>query len=193
MTTEVQNDLGDLELDENYKGPAQKSLAEIVNQDAADESLVKYKQALLGDMNDLAYDKDDPRHVIVVQIEIHSEERGEPEVIELAGKDKVFTVRIKEGAQYQVKVKYHVQHEIVSGLRYKQKVSRKGIKVDSDNVMIGSYAPRKEAYVYKSELEEAPSGMLYRGTYDVKSAFLDDDNVVHASFEWKIEIAKSWK
>merc|ERR1712131_15196 len=144
-------------------------------------------------MNDLAYDKNDPRRVVVVQIEIHSEDRGEPEIIELAGKVKAFTVRIKEGSQYQVKVKYHVQHEIVSGLRYKQKVSRKGIKVDSDNVMIGSYAPQKEAYIYKSELEEAPSGMLYRGTYDVKSAFIDDDAVTHASFEWKIEIAKSWK
>ncbi|GFN89080.1 rho GDP-dissociation inhibitor 1 [Plakobranchus ocellatus] len=32
----------------NYKPPAPKALDEIVNQDAEDESLVKYKEALLG-------------------------------------------------------------------------------------------------------------------------------------------------
>lgn len=195
MSTEVKEKLDDLSIQdqENYKGPAQKSLAEIVNQDAGDESLVKYKQALLGDMNDLAYDKSDPRKVIVVQIEIHSDELPTPKIIEMAGKtDKTFSVKIKEGSKYCVKVKYHVQHEIVSGLRYRQKVSRKGLPIDNDTVMIGSYAPRKDHYLYTSDDEEAPSGMLFRGTYDVKSAFLDDDSVVHTQFSWKIEIAKNW-
>ena len=49
---------------ENYKAPAQKSMGEIANLDSNDESLVKYKQALLGDMNDIAFDVNDPRRVI---------------------------------------------------------------------------------------------------------------------------------
>ena len=43
-----------------------------------------------------------------------------------------------------------------------------------------------------SEAETAPSGMLARGTYKVKSKFIDDDKEEHASWEWNIEIAKSW-
>ena len=57
-----------------------------------------------------------------------------------------------------IEVKYHVQHEIVSGLKYNHTVKRKGLPVDKVNEMIGSYAPRKEIYTYKTDEEEAPSG-----------------------------------
>lgn len=40
--------------------------------------------------------------------------------------------------------------------------------------------------------EEAPSGMLYRGTYDALSKFMDDDHKEHLSFKWTFEIKKSW-
>ena len=99
---------------------------------------------------------------------------------------------IKEGALFHVQVIYYVQHEIVSGLKYEQTVKCKGIKVDSDSVMIGSYGPRKENYVYKSTEEEAAKGMLARQSYHVKSKFVDDDKVCHISWEWKFEIGKDW-
>lgn len=55
-----------------YKPPAEKSLAEIVNADAEDESLVRYKQALLGEAaggdNALIVVPDDPRRVIVQKL-----------------------------------------------------------------------------------------------------------------------------
>jgi len=203
MADQVANDVKNLEISENneesesnlnYKAPAKKTLEEIASQDANDESLVKYKQQLLGDMKDIAFDANDPRKVIVVQIEIHSPELTEPKVVKLRGANdnEDFEVTIKEGAEYHIELIYHVQHEIVSGLRYSQKLSRKGIPMGKENVMIGSYAPRKDHYTYKSDEEDAPKGMMARGTYKVHSQFLDDDKVVHAEFHWKIKIDKSW-
>lgn len=205
MADQITDDVKNLEVTENseasetnetnlnYKAPAKKTLEEIANQDANDESLVKYKQQLLGDMKDIAFDASDPRKVIVVQIEIHSPELTEPKVVKLREGDKDdFEVTIKEGAEYHIELVYHVQHEIVSGLRYSQKLSRKGIPVGKENVMIGSYAPRKEHYIYKSDEEDAPKGMMARGTYKVQSQFLDDDKTVHAEFSWKIKIDKAW-
>jgi Rho GDP-dissociation inhibitor len=34
--------------------------------------------------------------------------------------------------------------------------------------------------------------MLYRGTYDAFSRFMDDDKNEHLSFNWTFEIKKSW-
>jgi Rho GDP-dissociation inhibitor len=35
--------------------------------------------------------------------------------------------------------------------------------------------------------------MLYRGTYQALSKFMDDDQKEHMSFKWTIEIKKSWE
>jgi Rho GDP-dissociation inhibitor len=35
---------------------------------------------------------------------------------------------IKEGVEYRMKVKFRVQHDVVSGLKYLQVVKRKGIR-----------------------------------------------------------------
>jgi Rho GDP-dissociation inhibitor len=40
--------------------------------------------------------------------------------------------------------------------------------------------------------EEAPSGMLARGKYNVKSRFIDDDKVTHLEWSWVLEIKKDW-
>jgi len=196
MADEASKNLEDLNVNDpstNYKAPAQKTLDDINKLDADDPSLVKYKQALLGDMSEVAYDKDDPRKVIVTSVEIHSPELSAPKVIKITKDDKeVEKVKIKEGALFHVEVIYYVQHEIVSGLKYEQTVKCKGIKVDSDSVMIGSYGPRKENYTYKSTEEEAAKGMLARQSYNVKSRFVDDDKVCHVSWEWKFEISKDW-
>merc|ERR1712038_394526 len=179
----------------DYKAPAKKTLEELAKLDETDESLIKYKQALLGDPDDIAFDKNDPRRVIVTHVELHSPDLSKPVILEVQGnleELKKTPIKIKEKSQYHIEVRYHVQHEIVSGLKYTQVVSRKGIKLDKDKVMMGSYGPRKEHYTYKSEEEEAPSGMMARGVYSVKSAFVDDDKVTHMDFDWKFEIAKDW-
>jgi len=58
--------------------------------------------------------------------------------------------------------------------------------------MLGSYAPKPEAHVYKSAEEEAPTGVLTRGTYIIKSKFTDDDNNNYLSWNWAIDIKKDW-
>ena len=98
----------------------------------------------------------------MTHIEIHSPELETPTVLAVQGNIeelKKTPIKIKEKSLYHIEVRYHVQHEIVAGLKYEQVVSRKGIRVDKDKVMIGSYGPRKEHYTYKSEEEEAPSGI----------------------------------
>jgi len=175
-----------------YKGPAFKSVAELTNLDAGDESLVKYKQQLLGYFDDIAYDKNDKRKVIVTRVEVHSPELATPKFIDVGVASSGDLLKIKEGCLFHIEVSYHVQHEIVSGLKYEQTVKCKGITVDKDSVMIGSYAPRKQHYIYKTEEENAAKGMLKRHVYNVKSRFVDDDNNVHIAWEWKFEIAKSW-
>ena len=46
--------------------------------------------------------------------------------------------------------------------------------------------------VPRREWEAAPSGMLARGTYEVKCSFLDDDKAEHLSFSFQLEIKKDW-
>jgi hypothetical protein len=58
--------------------------------------------------------------------------------------------------------------------------------------MVGSYAPSLDMHSYTTPFEEAPSGMLARGHYNVKSLFTDDDNNEHLKWEWSFEIKKDW-
>jgi len=179
----------------NYKAPAVVTVEELKNMDNEDESLVKYKKALLGDMENVAFDKSDPRKVIVLSVEIHSPELNNPKVLKIEGnsenlKNSVLTV--KEGTEFSVQIVYHVQHEIVSGLKYHQKVKCAGIPVSNDSVMIGSYGPRKEVYKYMTDKETAMKGMLARRTYNVTSKFIDDDKYCHISWDWKFKIASEW-
>ena len=58
--------------------------------------------------------------------------------------------------------------------------------------MVGSYPPKQEPYEKKLPAEEAPSGMMARGTYHVHAKLVDDDNVTHFEMEFLIEIKKDW-
>lgn len=85
-----------------------------------------------------------------------------------------------------MQVTFRVQNAIVSGLKYLHGVRRKGIRVDKVEEMMGSYGPTSltaAPYERKFPIEEAPSGLLARGTYNVESKFIDDDNVSHGQFE----------
>jgi len=109
-------------------------------------------------------------------------------------KSKPFT--IKEGAKYQMKAIFVVQHEVLSGLKYVQLLKRKGIRFGKDEEMIGSYPPNtseKPTHEKKFAPEEAPRGMMARGHYEAVSKFIDDDDVTHLKFEWSFDITKDWK
>nr|CAG4641243.1 EOG090X0EJY [Eulimnadia texana] len=186
------------EVSANYVPPPQKTIEEILAADQEDESLRRYKEALLGSAaaaEKVVVDPNDLRKVLVRKLVLLSE--GQPErELDLTGdlsKLKSQTFTIKEGVQYKIRIDFHVQHEIVHGLKYVQKTYRKGIQVDKMTHMVGSYAPKKELQSYTTPVEDAPSGLLYRGNYSVTSLFTDDDGNEHLKWEWTFEIKKDWK
>lgn len=195
-----ENDLKPIDEEEpeeisGYKAPAQKSLDEIKNLDADDESLVKYKQTLLAGVDDTAAPQDDSRRVIVQTMAFMAEGRDDlvldltDDLTKLADKSLV----VKEGIEFRLKITFKVQHEIVSGLRYHHAVSRKGVSVDKQTYMVGSYAPKSEPHEFICPADEAPKGMMARGHYKIKSKFVDDDKNVHLAWEWAMDIKKDWE
>ncbi|KFB53891.1 AGAP012168-PA-like protein [Anopheles sinensis] len=185
------------EHDTNYQPPPQKTIEEIMAADAEDESLRKYKEALLGEAQaeKIIFDASDTRKVIVKKLALLVADR-DPMELDLTGdlsklKKNVFV--IKEGIQYKLRIDFIVQREIVHGLKYVQKTYRMGVPVDKMVQMVGSYPPKKEIQSYTTPFEEAPSGMMARGTYSVASLFTDDDKNEHLKWDWSFEIKKDWQ
>ncbi|KPP76680.1 rho GDP-dissociation inhibitor 2-like [Scleropages formosus] len=183
----------DDETDLNYQPPAQKSLQEIQDLDKDDESLNKYKQALLG----CAPVVNDPTipNVQVTRLTLICDAAPGPITMDLtesleALKKKVFV--LKEGVDYRVKIHFKVNRDIVSGLKYVHQTYRKGLKVDKAVYMVGSYGPRAEEHEFLTPVEEAPKGMIARATYVIKSLFTDDDKTKHLYWEWNLQIKKDW-
>jgi predicted DNA-binding antitoxin AbrB/MazE fold protein len=181
-----------------YKPPAEKKLEEILNTDQEDESLRKYKAALLGQaaggVAAIPF-PDDPRRVIVTKLAVLVDGHNDLE-LDLTVKPeelKKHPFVLKEGCEYRVKIYFYVQREIVTGLKYVQKTYRKGLQVDKDQSMVGSYGPKDELQSYTTKPEQAPAGMIARGTYTIKSLFTDDDKNEHLKWEWTLEIKKDWK
>ena len=65
--------------------------------------------------------------------------------------------------------------------------------VDKNSLMVGSYGPKTEPHEYQTPIEDAPSGMMARGVYTVKSKFTDDDKNIYKEWEWSLKIAKEWE
>ncbi|XP_051988634.1 rho GDP-dissociation inhibitor 1-like [Xyrauchen texanus] len=178
----------------NYKPPAQKSLQEIQELDKDDESLRKYKEALLGSV-DVAIDPNAP-NVQVTRLTLMCETAPSPLTLDLEGDLESYKKQsfvLKEGVEYRIKINFKVNKDIVSGLKYVQQTFRKGVKIDKSDYMVGSYGPRPNEYEFLTPLEEAPKGLLARGTYNIKSKFTDDDKHDHLSWEWNLNIKKDWK
>lgn len=183
--------------DTNYQPPPVKTIEEIMAADQEDESLRRYKEALLGaaQAEQIVVEPNDERKVIVKKLALVVEGRDDME-LDLTGdlsqlKKQVFV--IKEGVQYKVRIDFIVQREIVHGLKYVQKTYRLGVPVDKMTHMVGSYPPKKDIQFYLTPAEEAPSGMMARGTYSVSSLFTDDDKHVHLKWDWTFEIKKDWE
>ena len=136
-----------------YKPPAEKSLGDIINTDAEDEALQKYKAALLGSAaggKAIEVEPGNPNNVIVKKLALVVEGRPDME-LDLTGDLKAIkktvlykaiaevkresltanfflqTFAIKEGIQFRIRIDFFVQREIVNGLKYVQKTSRKGV------------------------------------------------------------------
>jgi len=184
---------------EGFKVAESKTIDEYQKLDQNDESLRKWKESLgLGAGNTIS-DPSDPRKVIILSLGLEVEGRpdiiidlSQPGALEQLNKHP-FT--IKEGATFRMKARFRVQHQILSGLKYVQVVSRMGLK-NKMQEMIGSYSPNttdKPEYEKKFETETAPSGMVGRGHYEAVSQFIDDDKHSHLSFKWSFDIKKDWE
>lgn len=110
--------------------------------DQEDESLQKWKASLgLGQGKDIS-DPNDARKCIILSLGLEVE--GRPDIIiDLRSQgalealsEKPFT--IKEGATFRMKAQFKVQHEILAGLKYLQKVSRMGVSDKLQEMMVGN-------------------------------------------------------
>jgi len=184
---------------EGYKLGEKKTIDEYAQLDSADASLNRWKASLgIGKGVPLAVPPGDGRTVVICQLILMVP--GRPDfAVEVEDPEKLkdlskHPIVIKEGSTYCLKVTFRVQHEIISGLKYVQRVKR-GIITDKNIEMMGSFAPNtsdQPIYEKKFAEETAPSGVLVRGTYSVKTCFLDDDKRIHAEFDWFFEIKKTW-
>uniref|UniRef100_A0A8C9DLK3 Rho GDP-dissociation inhibitor 1 n=1 Tax=Prolemur simus TaxID=1328070 RepID=A0A8C9DLK3_PROSS len=144
----------------NYKPPAQKSIQEIQELDKDDESLRKYKEALLGRVA-VSADPNVP-NVIVTRLTLVCSSAPGPLELDLTGDLESFKKQsfvLKEGVEYRIKISFRVNREIVSGMKYIQHTYRKGVKIDKTDYMVGSYGPRAEEYEFLTPMEEAPKGV----------------------------------
>ncbi|CAK1358483.1 Rho GDP-dissociation inhibitor [Cercospora beticola] len=186
------------EATEGFKVGEKKTMDEYQQMDQNDESLRKYKESLGLGGGERIGDPNDPRQVIIKSLGLEVEGRSDI-IIDLTKpgaledlKNHPFT--IKEGAQFRMKARFTVHHEILSGLKYVQVVSRGPLKQKMQE-MIGSYSPNttdKPEYEKKFETDTAPTGMLGRGKYNAVSKFVDDDKKTHLHFEWSFEVKKEW-
>lgn len=185
----------DDDINTKYQPPKAVPLKEILNQDSDDAALNKYKQQLIGQATDVVIEPTDPSRLLLKRLcmipDDHSEITFDLTKNLDTYKDRIVT--LKEGSAYRIKLEFHVQRDIVSGLRLVQHTYKGPIRTDKSVYMLGSRAPKGELQEYKSEKEIAPSGMMARGKYHMKSSIVDDDKNCYAKFEWILEIAKEWK
>merc|ERR1711977_504049 len=186
---------------DNYNPGEKIDMKTLQETDAEDESLKKYKEALLGKMDDLSAPSDDPRRVVIQSMVIIFEDRPAGNLeFKLSSEDEIAAFKkasivFKEGCHYKIQVNFRVQHEIVSGLKYLNQVYRKGIRAVKEEEMLGSFGPQRDNHSVtfpKQGWDQAPKGTLARGTYTAKSKFIDDDKQTHMQYEYTFQIKKDW-
>jgi len=132
------------------------SVDTIMEQDKEDESLMRYKKALLGaaaDVTGVDSSDGDRRAVIVDALILHhpKETGGRNVCIPLTTEADVEAAKamnpvVKEGAFYTFEVRFRIHKGIVSGLQLQNKVyGSLGMELDRDEVMLGSFAPKVPA------------------------------------------------
>lgn len=173
-------------------GP-QRTLKEQFEKDKDDESLRKWKEQLLGnvDINDVGESLEPD--VQIVSLSILSPGRSDIVLpIPQSGKLEGRWFTLKEGSRYSLRFSFQVSHNIVAGLKYTNNVWKTGVKVDSTKEMLGTFSPQAEPYTYEMPEETTPSGYFARGSYSAKSKFLDDDNKAYLDISYSFDIRKDW-
>ncbi|KAI4301062.1 hypothetical protein L6164_034379 [Bauhinia variegata] len=169
------------------------SLKEQIEKDKEDESLRRWKEKLLGCLESDLDGRMEPE-VKFHSIGIISDDFGEivtplPLPVDENQNGRVLFT-LKEGSRYQLKLKFSVAHNIVSGLTYSNTVWKGGLQVDQSKGMLGTFAPQKEPYVHALKEETTPSGALARGVYSAKLKFEDDDRRCYMELKYLFEIRR---
>ncbi|KAG4156760.1 hypothetical protein ERO13_D02G017100v2 [Gossypium hirsutum] len=173
-------------------GP-QFSLKEQLEKDKDDESLRRWKEQLLGSVDMSAFGESKEPEVKILSLSIVSP--GRPDIIlpiPFVTKPKTCLFTLKEGSRFRLKFTFNVSNNIVSGLKYVNTVWKTGIRVDNTKIMLGTFSPQKEPYTFELEEETTPSGLFARGSYAVRTKFVDDDDKVYLDVSYHFEIQKNW-
>ncbi|KAI3732166.1 hypothetical protein L1987_63365 [Smallanthus sonchifolius] len=174
-------------------GP-RRTLKEQYEADKDDESLMRWKEQLLGalDINSVAETLDP--EVKILSLAIVSPSR-EDLILQIPdnGKVKGTWFTLKEGCRYTIKFTFQVHNNIVSGLKYTNTVWKTGLKVDKTKEMIGTFSPQQELYTHEIPEDTTPSGILARGSYSARTKFLDDDNKCYLELNYSFDIRKDWQ
>lgn len=182
------------------------NVAALLATDAEDESLRRYKAALLGTAANVDVDVNpsDLRRVVLTRFSIlfDPSQEGAPTELSFAldtaeGVQALQAggISIKEGARFKLKISFRVQRdEIVVGIRFTNVVSRL-LLTQTEDLMIGSYPPSPNEHSFEFprwDYNEAPMGMMSRGTYKVKNSFFSssDDRTPLAEFNYNLNIVK---
>ncbi|KAL8461579.1 hypothetical protein ACS0TY_032093 [Phlomoides rotata] len=170
------------------------TLKELSEKDKDDESLRRWKEQLLGsvDINSVGETLDP--EVRILSLAIKTAGRNDIVLpIPADGNPKSPWFTLKEGSKYNLVFTFQVSNNIVSGLKYKNKVWKTGIKVDNTKEMIGTFSPQSEPYTHEMPEETTPSGIFARGSYTARTQFLDDDNKCYLELNYTFEIKKDWQ
>ncbi|KAI4329845.1 hypothetical protein MLD38_028185 [Melastoma candidum] len=100
---------------------------------------------------------------------------------------------LKEGSSYHTRFTFLVSNGTVPGLKYTYTVWKAGIRVDNTKIQIGNFGPREEAYTHDLPEEIIPCGLFARGSYFVRTKFVDDEGRCYMDFSYYFEIRKNWQ
>ncbi|KAJ8440429.1 hypothetical protein Cgig2_017662 [Carnegiea gigantea] len=161
------------------------SIREHLEKDKDDESLRKWKEQLLGNVDFNSAEENLEPDVKILSLTIVSPGR-EDIVLPLPedGDPKGLWFTLKEGSPYTLRFCFKVSNNIVSGLRYINTVWKTGLR--------GTFSPQPEPYTHEMPEETTPSGFLARGSYSAKSKFLDDDNKCYLEINYTFDIQRDW-
>ncbi|KAK4766066.1 hypothetical protein SAY87_007708 [Trapa incisa] len=210
MKFKISNDrraVVDASAQEKVAADENKSLKEQIEKDKGDEVQRGWKQLLLGSSHgpltvvNNGGKKESSSEVHILSLAIQCSGRSDLvlpiPILSSSSSSSPSSKRtlfvLKEGSRCRTKFSFLVLSSAVSGLRYTYAVWKTGVRVGNTKIMVGTFSPRKEPYWYETEEETIPTGILARGSYFVRTKFVDDDGKCHLELNYYFEIRKNWQ
>nr|ABI84105.1 Rho guanine dissociation inhibitor [Petunia integrifolia subsp. inflata] len=158
--------------------------------DKDDERLSKEQP---GSVDDSAVREDKDAEVQEPRLYIICPDRPDLELSEpFISTPKACLFTLKEGSRYKLKFSFTVSNNVVSGLKYINTTWKSGVRVDKSEVMLGTFSPRKEPYVYELEEDVTPSGVFARGLYSARTQVIDEKGTCYVDIKYYFDIQKQW-